>query len=122
MATTYLAPGVYVEEVSGGSKPIEGVATSVAGFIGFAEKGPFNTPVQCTNWTQFRNTFGDFIAGSYLAHAVYGYFNNGGGICHVVRLGGDGNGHAAPQPAQRLIPSKTTGGAAGSLQITAAQG
>ena len=44
MATTYLAPGVYVEEVAGGSKPIEGVATSVAGFIGFAEKGPFNTP------------------------------------------------------------------------------
>ena len=122
MATTYLSPGVYVEEVSGGSKPIEGVATSVAGFIGFAEQGPFNTPTLCTNWTQFRNTFGDFIEGSYLAHSVYGYFNNGGGVCYVVRLGADGNGHAAPRPAQRQIPSRAGAGAAGSLQITALAG
>ncbi len=117
MATTYLAPGVYVEEVSSGSRPIEGVGTSIAGFIGFAEKGPYNTPVLITNWTQYRETFGDFIEGAYLAHSVYGYFNNGGGICYVVRLGGNGRG-AAPQPAQRLIPSRT-GTGAGSLQITA---
>ncbi len=37
---TYLTPGVYVEEVSSGSRPIEGVATSVAAFIGVAERGP----------------------------------------------------------------------------------
>ena len=39
---TYLSPGVYVEEVSSGSRPIEGVGTAVAAFVGFAEKGPAN--------------------------------------------------------------------------------
>ena len=117
MATSYLAPGVYVEEIAGGSKPIEGVGTSVAGFIGFAEKGPFNAPTLITNWTQYRETFGDFVDGSYLAHSVYGFFNNGGGVCYVARLGGSGNG-AAAQPDQRLIPSRT-GASASLLQVTA---
>ena len=42
---TYLSPGVYVEEVEAGSRPIEGVGTSVAAFVGLAEKGPFNNPI-----------------------------------------------------------------------------
>lgn len=117
MATSYLAPGVYVEEVSGGSKPIEGVGTSIAGFIGFAEKGPLNEPVLVTNWTQYRETFGDFMEGAYLAHSVYGYFNNGGGVCYVARLGGT-NAKAAAQAPQRLIPSRT-GTVSGLLQVTA---
>ena len=36
----YLSPGVYVEEFDSGSKPMEGVGTSTAGFIGLAERGP----------------------------------------------------------------------------------
>lgn len=88
---TYLSPGVYMEEVSSGSKPIEAVGTAVAAFVGFAAKGPLNEPVLVTNWTQFTGTFGDFIPGSYLAHAVYGYFLNGGGVAYVVRIGGDGS-------------------------------
>jgi len=125
MATSYLAPGVYVEEVAGGSKPIEGVGTAVAGFIGFAEKGPFNQATLITNWTQFRSTFGDFIEGAYLAHSVYGYFNNGGGVCYVVRLGsegtgaGGGQGQVTAQPAQRLLPSRS---GTGSLRLTAVPG
>ena len=51
-----------------GSKPIEGVGTAVAAFVGFAEKGPFGKPTLVTNWSQFRATFGDFIKGGYLAH------------------------------------------------------
>jgi carbon monoxide dehydrogenase subunit G len=31
-------PGVYVEEVSSGARPIEGVGTSTAAFVGFAER------------------------------------------------------------------------------------
>jgi phage tail sheath protein FI len=84
---TYLSPGVYVEEVSSGSKPIEGVGTAVAAFVGFAAKGPLNRPSLVTNWTQFTQTFGEFIPDSYLAHAVYGYFLNGGGAAYVVRVG-----------------------------------
>ncbi|WP_086828366.1 phage tail sheath family protein [Allokutzneria sp. NRRL B-24872] len=85
----YLAPGVYVEEVSSGSKPIEGVGTAVGAFIGFAEKGPVNEPVLVTNWTQFTQTFGGFVDGAHLAHSVYGYFLNGGGRAYVVRVGAE---------------------------------
>ena len=49
----YLSPGVYVEEVEAGSRPIEGVGTAVAAFVGLAAQGPFNTPTLVTNWTQF---------------------------------------------------------------------
>ena len=90
MASSYLAPGVYMEEVSSGSRPIEAVGTAVAAFVGFAERGPLHEPVLVTNWTQFRQNFGDFVEGFYLAHAVYGYFQNGGGTAYVVRVGGEG--------------------------------
>jgi Bacteriophage tail sheath protein len=92
----YLSPGVYVEEVPAGSRPIEGVGTAVAAFVGLAARGPTNAPTLVTNWSQFVTTFGDFMEGSYLAHAVYGFFLNGGGSCYVVRIGGD-----APMPAAR---------------------
>jgi phage tail sheath protein FI len=86
----YLSPGVYVEEVEAGSRPIEGVGTAVAAFVGLAARGPANTPTLVTNWSQFTSTFGEFIEHSYLAHAVYGYFLNGGGAAYVVRVGADG--------------------------------
>ncbi|HYN69613.1 MAG TPA: phage tail sheath family protein [Candidatus Eisenbacteria bacterium] len=86
----YLSPGVYIEEVEAGSRPIEGVGTAVAAFVGLAAKGPANTPTLVTNWNQFVTAFGDFMPSSYLAHAVYGYFLNGGGACYVVRVGADG--------------------------------
>jgi phage tail sheath protein FI len=92
----YLSPGVYVEEVPAGSRPIEGVGTAVAAFVGLAARGPTNAPTLVTNWSQFVTTFGDFMEGSYLAHAVYGFFLNGGGSCYIVRIGGD-----APMPAAR---------------------
>jgi phage tail sheath protein FI len=41
---TYLSPGVYVEEVDSGSRPIEGVGTSIAAFVGFAPGGPLDSP------------------------------------------------------------------------------
>jgi uncharacterized protein len=97
---TYLSPGVYVEEVSSGSKPIEGVGTAVAAFVGFAARGPFNQPCLVTNWTQFTQTFGDFVPGSYLAHAVYGYFLNGGGAAYVVRVGTDADAELATSRAE----------------------
>jgi phage tail sheath protein FI len=94
---TYLSPGVYVEEVEAGSRPIEGVGTAVAAFVGFAPQGPVHTPTLVSNWTQYTQTFGEFAEGQYLAHAVYGYFLNGGGNCYIVRVNGDrdnGNGTA----------------------------
>ena len=103
MAPQYLSPGVYVEEVDKGARPIEGVGTAVAAFVGFAEEGPVNQATLIANWTQFTNVFGGFIPGSYLAHAVYGYFNNGGGSCYVTRLpDGEGGAEAGPPKAQAV--------------------
>lgn len=87
MATSYLSPGVYIEEVDRGAKPIEAVGTSTVGFLGTCSKGPVNKPVFCSNWTQFVNTYGDFRDSQYLAHAVYGFFNNGGSRCFVTNVG-----------------------------------
>jgi phage tail sheath protein FI len=86
---SYLSPGVYVEEVPSGARPLEGVGTAVAAFVGLAEAGPLNQPNLVSNWTQFTSTFGGFLDGTYLAQAVYGYFQNGGGNCYVVRIGQD---------------------------------
>src|SRR4051812_9624483 len=88
MATSYLSPGVYVEEVDRGSKPIEAVGTNTVGFLGESSKGPLNESVLITNWSQFVKTFGDFKdCSEHLAHAVYGFFNNGGSRCFVVNVG-----------------------------------
>src|SRR5581483_6258967 len=100
----YLTPGVYVEEIPAQSKPIEGVSTSVAAFVGIAPFGPVNTPIKVTNWGQFARTFGNprepnagpFVKGAYLAHAVYGFFHNGGTQCYIVRVG-DASTPGAPQ-------------------------
>ncbi len=87
MATSYLSPGVYVEEVDRGSKPIEAVGTNTVGFLGESRKGPLNEAVLVTNWSQFVKTFGDFNdCSTTLANAVYGFFNNGGSRCFVVNV------------------------------------
>jgi uncharacterized protein len=104
---TYLTPGVYVEEVPSASKPIEGVSTSIAAFVGLAPGGPVNTPMRISNWTQFAKIFGDpnepdngpFMEGAYLAHSVYGFFQNGGNLCWVVRVGDEGGSSAAARAA-----------------------
>ncbi|MFJ4966486.1 Phage tail sheath protein [Streptomyces sp. ADI96-02] len=83
----YLTPGVFVEETSSGIKPIQGVGTATAAFIGFTEKGPLDEAVLVTSWTQYTNVFGEFMADAYLPQAVYGYFLNGGGNAYIVSLG-----------------------------------
>jgi len=90
----YLSPAVYVEEVSGGIKPIEGVGTSTGAFIGVAEKGPVagaryedgpGRPVLVTSFGEFRRNFGGFIRNEFLAYAVQQFFNEGGKRCFVAR-------------------------------------
>lgn len=99
MALDYFAPGVYVEEIDRGSRPIEGVSMSVAGFVGFTEDirgdAELFKPMLVTNWGQYLEYFGkpgsthpgftDFDA--YLPFSVQGWFDNGGGRCWVVSIG-----------------------------------
>lgn len=81
----YLSPGVYIEEIAG-IRPIEGVGTSTAGFIGAAERGP-ESPRLITSWLDFQRWYGGYIPEvSYLAFAVQGFFENGGQRCFVTRV------------------------------------
>src|SRR3954453_23977774 len=114
---TYLTPGVYVEEVPSANKPIEGVSTSIAAFVGLAPGGPVNTPMRISNWTQFAKIYGDpsepdngpFMDGAYLAHSVYGFFQNGGSLCWGARWRADAGstGAGAARPA---VPAAADGG------------
>lgn len=79
----YLSPGVYVEEISTGPKPIEGVSTSTAGFLGPTERGP-EPPRLITSWLDFQRWYGGYVPQkSYLSYAVQGFFDNGGRRCYI---------------------------------------
>lgn len=107
MATpTY--PGVYVEEVSSGVRPIALASTSTAAFIGQAEKGSITEAKRIFNFTQFQTYYGGFLNTSFLAHAVYQFFNNGGSIAYIVRVVGENTATAGLVLADRAsIPQET---------------
>jgi hypothetical protein len=81
----YKAPGVYVEEVERGAKPIEGVGTSTAGFLGETERGPTD-PRLVTSYADYQRLFGGVVEDKYLAQSVDGFFRNGGSQCYVGRV------------------------------------
>ncbi len=113
---TYKAPGVYVEEVPAAA-PIAGVGTSTAAFIGvwpdpwpdpnatepdktvipttMTKPAKLGDIVPCTNFTDFKQAFGGYSAAStgqnQLAHAVRGFFDNGGTFCYVARAATEGD-------------------------------
>lgn len=186
----YLAPGVFVEEVDSGSKPIEGVGINTVAFIGYAKSGDYNKPTFITNWTQFCQTFGEeenalttalcrelgmtvsdvraakkasrkdwavyaadavgravregktsvknyadflrkhsipsasqpFLEGGYLAHAIYGYYMNGGGRAYVIRVARPDDIEAlsfSPEGAKAMTAVATAQITAGPLLLTA---
>ena len=90
--TSYAAPGVYVEEVDGGSRPIESLGTSVFGVVGKAPdvKARLHEAYACDNWDQFFNNYCvDQKETTDLAQAVESFFRNGGSRCYVVNTGND---------------------------------
>jgi uncharacterized protein len=121
----YFAPGVYVEEVDRGSRPIEGVQTNIAGFVGFTEniRGGAEQfkPMLVTSWNQYLEYFGrpgsdgftDFDA--YLPFAVNGWFLNGGARCWIVSIGTQLPGTAPPPPEQTALTIKNSSGSRPSL-------
>jgi hypothetical protein len=136
----YLSPGVYVEEVDRGPKPIEGVGTSTAVFIGFTEKAQALETVDgetvvrdllgkaqfVTNWSQYLQSFGSFVDGAYLPLSVYGFFQNGGQRCYVLSvktmpkaqaglLNGEGK-------AQLVVRSRVAGDAGRRLRVKVSGG
>jgi uncharacterized protein len=98
----YLAPGVYVEEVSYRASTIEGVPTSTTGFAGLAPFGPVYylggpstcEPLLVTSLPEFELAYGKFdqifVGGQwrlpYLAHAARAFFLNGGQLLYISRV------------------------------------
>lgn len=91
----YLAPGVYVEEIERGPKPIEGVSTSTAAFLGETLRGP-QKPWFVTSYGAYLRWFGDvFGPDKYTPYAVKTFFDNGGRRCYVARIVGEGAARAS---------------------------
>jgi phage tail sheath protein FI len=85
MPPTLTYPGVYIEEVPSGVRTITGVPTSIAAFVGFALRGPVDTPTRIQSFGDFERVFGGLWVGSTMSFAVQQFFLNGGGDALVVR-------------------------------------
>lgn len=107
---SYLHPGVYIEEIPSGSKPIEGVSTSTTAFVGATFRGPVNIPTLIGTWDEYVAQFGDFNQRTGIqdesdatALAVHAFYQNGGKAAYICRvLGG------APTPASLTINKDAT--------------
>jgi len=126
------APGVYIQEITLPG-PIEGVSTNIAAFVGPAKQGPLRQAMPLTSVQQFFAIFGDYVESPYrvyAAHAVNGFFAEGGTQCYFVRIG---TGVAANltlkdrgTPSQpTLVVTSTSEGTAGNnttVQVDAVNG
>ncbi len=88
---TYLRPGVYIEEISSGSKPIEGVGTSTAAFVGYTTRGDIGKPTLIFKWDDYERLYGGIrdtggsLTGDPMGHSVSAFFQNGGTAAYIVR-------------------------------------
>ena len=95
--STYRTPGVYVQEVPAGPRPIQAVGTSTAAFIGEAQLDDAykNVPRAVNNWSEFVARFmpeeEKARKSTVLSNAVYGFFENGGSRCFIVNTGKEGD-------------------------------
>lgn len=116
---SYLHPGVFVEEIPSGSKPIEGVATSNAVFIGYTTKGPISDPTLIYKWDDYVDTYGGIQSETdAMGLAVNMFYLNGGSAAYIARLAA--NTVSSSLPAVQMV-GRATGTAAGInvLAITA---
>jgi phage tail sheath protein FI len=86
MAVNPTYPGVYVEEVPSGVRPITGVSTSNTAFVGYFRKGPIKKPVRVNSFAEFEREFGGLDTKSPTSYAVQQYYLNGGQVAFIVRV------------------------------------
>jgi hypothetical protein len=96
-------PGITISETPSGARPIAGVPTGVAAFVGWAAQGPSDQAILLRSWSDFETQFGGFDPRFYLGYAVSHFFANGGQQAYVVRLPADGNGAAAVLAGAHLL-------------------
>ena len=104
-------PGVYIEEPPSGVRTIVGVATSIAAFVGRAQRGPVGTPIVIKSYADFERRFGGLWKESSLGYAVRDFYLNGGSQAVIVRLF-SGTAQAQAQTAADLVASAATTAAA----------
>jgi phage tail sheath protein FI len=78
-------PGVYIEEIPGAIRTIEGVATSVTAFVGRAAIGPLDDPIHITSLVDYERAFGGLGASVGMGPSVRLFFANGGRAALIVR-------------------------------------
>lgn len=107
----YLAPGVYIEEIEAGPKPIEGVSTSTTGMVGMTARGPADgLPKLVTSFAEYRRRFGGYLDDAaldgyqYLPYAVRGFFENGGKRVYIKRVLDTGTADTAGTAAAASPP------------------
>jgi phage tail sheath protein FI len=81
-----MIPGVYIEEIPSGVRPIEAVSTSVLGIVGVTLAGTVSGATKVTSWQGFIDAFGRTDPGSFTAEAVWGFFHNGGSEAWVLKV------------------------------------
>lgn len=91
-------PGVYIEEIASGVRPVAAVATSVAAFVGTFRKGLLNEAVQIFSPADFEREYGGLDRNSETSFAVQQFFINGGTQCFVVRIADTEIANPAPVP------------------------
>lgn len=79
-------PGVYIEELSSGVRPLAGVPTSIAAFVGYTARGRDQRATTILSWADFERNFGGLSADSDLSYSVQHFFQNGGGQAVIVRV------------------------------------
>jgi phage tail sheath protein FI len=98
MPGPYLYPGIYIEEIPSGVRPIAGASVSDTAFVDWFARGPVDRAVRITSLTEFERVFGGLHPNSEASYAVQQYYLNGGKISWVVRtLAADAD------PASRAI-------------------
>jgi phage tail sheath protein FI len=133
----YLSPGVYVEEIDAGPRPIAGVSTSTAGMVGVTQRGPTTgKPKLVTNFLEFQTTFGGFFpepdpavrdtwannpaeGGRWWLFplAVKGFFDNGGQRLYVKRVVSGDAEPASGALNQGLVSPIARDAAAGAITL-----
>jgi phage tail sheath protein FI len=95
--------GINVVEVDGSAAPtVVAAPVSVAGLLVRSQRGVPNQAVNLHGFTDFVANFGGFIESAFGAHAVRGFFDNGGTEAYAVRIVGSGSRAASVLLNDRL--------------------
>ncbi len=119
MPGPYLYPGVYVEEIPSGVRPIAGVSTSDTAFVDYFPRGSIDRAVRITSFTAFEREFGGLDRRSEASYAIQQYFLNGGRVAWVVRVAAtDAKAASRTLSGTQVYPGMSGGGASGAASAT----